>query len=91
MIKTGDWSTAELIGYLVKVQSTLSPTELDRLRLTAAFAKEFPKGADAAEPPVKRYKASDLYEPSEICRKLDLPVIAWSTDAKWRGNSEEGM
>ena len=37
MIKTGDWSIYDLVKYLVAVQATLSPEELERLRLTAAF------------------------------------------------------
>lgn len=91
MIKTGDWTTAELIKYLVAVQSTLAPVELDRLRLTAAFLKESPKDSVSTDQGVTRYKASDLYEPSDVFRKLGLPIIAWGEDVKWKSNSEEGM
>lgn len=90
MIKTGDWTTAELIKYLVAVQSTLTPTELDRLRLTAAFSREASSDSTPEGQAVTRYKASDLYEPSDVLRKLGLPIIAWSDDMKWRNNSEEG-
>ena len=71
MIKTGDWTIAELIKYLVAVQSTLTPTELDRLKMTAAFPKE--RGDDGA-PPVEgrppRHKASELYEPLHVLKEV---------------------
>ncbi|KZT69065.1 hypothetical protein DAEQUDRAFT_751065 [Daedalea quercina L-15889] len=88
MIKTGDWTIAELVKYLVAVQSTLTPLELDRLCATAAFTKEERAiaGADDKRP---RYKAGDLYEPSDTFRQLGLPIIDWGQHPKWRTNSEE--
>lgn len=88
MIKTGDWTIAELIKYLVAVQSTLSPLETDRLRMTAAFLKEDESG-NSKDNKATRYKASDLYEPLDILRKLGLPIIAWGEQPRWRPNSEE--
>ncbi|CDO69004.1 hypothetical protein BN946_scf184834.g11 [Trametes cinnabarina] len=90
MIKTGDWTIAQLIRYLVEVQSTLTPTELDRLKLTAAFPRELrpdEKLPDNGRTP--RSRASDLYEPLDVFRELKLPVIDWGIHPKWRGNSEE--
>ncbi|KAJ3078512.1 hypothetical protein HK102_004456, partial [Quaeritorhiza haematococci] len=52
-----------------------------------------PKGGGEAgkevppPPPVKRYKASDLYNPSDVLRELGLPLIDWK--GKWRSTSEE--
>ncbi len=92
MIKTGDWSIADLTKYLVAVQSTLTEYEIERLRLTPAFLKE--QTTQDPTPPkgkVPRYKASDLYEPIDIFRDLGLPVIDWGSKSKWRGSSEEGM
>ncbi|KAF8752076.1 hypothetical protein RHS01_07718 [Rhizoctonia solani] len=40
MIHTGDWSTADLIKYLVAVRDTLSSLETDRLKQTSAFMRE---------------------------------------------------
>lgn len=88
MIKTGDWTIAELVKYLVAVQSTLTPTETDRLRATAAFTKE--EAENTTDIKKARYKASDLYEPSDAFRQLGLPIIAWGQHPKWRTNSEEG-
>ena len=92
MIKTGDWSIADLTKYLVAVQMTLTPEEIERLRLTAAFTKE----RSANDPPTEagkmvRYKASDLYEPLDTFRDLGLPVVDWGTETKWRSSSEEGL
>ena len=92
MIKTGDWTIAELIKYLVAVQTTLTPNELDRLKLTAAFPRERQEGEKLPESgKLPRYKASDLYEPLDVFKELKLPVIDWGTHPKWRGGSEEGV
>ena len=92
MIKTGDWSIADLIKYLVAVQSTLTPTEFDRLKMTSAFPRERREGEalpEGAKPP--RHRTSELYEPLDVFRELKLPVIDWGTHPKWRSNSEEGQ
>lgn len=92
MIKTGDWSIADLTKYLVAVQTTLTPEEIERLRLTAAFPKEpTPCQATTEASKISRHKASDLYEPLDSFRELGLPVIDWGTKTKWRSSSEEGV
>lgn len=91
MIKTGDWSIADLIKYLVAVQSTLSADEIERLCITPAFPKENKEvvaSGDIAK--VARFKAGDLYEPLDVFRDLGLPVLDWGTKTKWRPSSEEG-
>jgi hypothetical protein len=98
MIKTGDWTINDLVTYLVKVQSTLSGEELQKLKVTAAFVKENKDKTNESSdregqkpvPRVPRYKASDLYEPIDALRDLKLPVIDWGTEHKWRPSSEEG-
>ncbi|PCH38307.1 hypothetical protein WOLCODRAFT_96891 [Wolfiporia cocos MD-104 SS10] len=93
MIKTGDWTIAELIKYLVAVQGTLTPVEMDRLRATAAFPKEAANDGDSSnikeERKSVRFKASVLYEPLDIYRELQLPVLDWGQQSRWRSNSEE--
>src|ERR1700692_225715 len=81
MIKTGDWTVADLIKYLVNVQTTLSATEMEKLQATSAFAKEGGK---------TRFRAVELYEPVDNLRQLGLPIIDWGTNTKWKGASEEG-
>ena len=83
MIKTGDWTVADLIKYLVNVQTTLSAAEMEKLRATSAFIKE--GGGEQT-----RFRAVDLYEPQDKLRQLGLPIIDWGTSTKWRGSSEEG-
>jgi hypothetical protein len=93
MVKTVDWTIADLTKYLVSVQSTLAPTEIEQLRLTAAFPKER-KESDPVpaldQKKISRHRASDLYEPLEIFRELGLPLIDWGTQHKWKASSEEG-
>jgi hypothetical protein len=89
MIKTGDWTIADLTKYLVSVRSTLNEEEMNRLRLTAAFPGETHQTSDK-EQKRARHKAKELYEPLDIFRQLNLPVIDWGNQSKWRGSSEEG-
>ena len=92
MIKTGDWTTYDLVKYLVSIQ-TLTSEEVERLRQTSAFPKEGAGKEQLATGPsrkVPRHKAMDLYEPVDIFRELRLPVIDWGGDNRWRPMSEEG-
>jgi len=93
MIKTGDWTTFDLVKYLVSIQSILTPQEIDRLRQTSAFPKEGAGKEQLATGPsrkVQRHKAMDLYEPIDIFRELRLPIIDWGADSRWRPMSDEG-
>lgn len=87
MIKTNEWTIADLTKYLVSVRSTLTLEEIHRLKATAAFPKEMD-----IDPSVKRtrYCANQLFEPSITFRALGLPVIDWGHQIKWRSSSEEG-
>lgn len=92
MIKTGDWTTADLVKYLVAVQTTLTTNEMDRLRNTSAFPRETTSsGLTPEKGKVSRCKASELYEPTDTLRELGLPVIDWGGRTKWRGTSDEGQ
>jgi len=88
MIKTNEWTIAELTKYLVSVRSTLTADELDRLRATVAFPKE--AGPEGPEAEKKRFRAKELYEPNDTLRTLGLPIIDWGKQNKWKHNSEEG-
>ncbi|KAI0822620.1 hypothetical protein BC628DRAFT_1388241 [Trametes gibbosa] len=90
MIKTGDWTIAELIKYLVAVQATLTDVEFERLQMTSAFLRE--RLTDEKLPEngkLPRGRAGELYEPLDVFRELKLPVIDWGTHPKWRSGSEE--
>ncbi|KAI5995735.1 hypothetical protein EDC04DRAFT_2910213 [Pisolithus marmoratus] len=88
MIKTGDWTIPDLIGYLVSVKDDLSAEEISRLSATSAFTEE---GGDIdAGTKRTRRRACELYEPVDIFRQLKLPVLDWGEKPKWKGTSEEG-
>lgn len=90
MIKTNEWTIADLTKYLVTVKATLTAEEMERLKVTAAFPKENRSESDIGEVKRVRCQAKDLYEPLEIFRQLGLPVIDWGTQTKWRSSSDEG-
>ncbi|EIW74063.1 hypothetical protein CONPUDRAFT_86046 [Coniophora puteana RWD-64-598 SS2] len=88
MIKTGDWSTADLVTYLVSVQANLSPDENMRLQSTSVFFREGSTSQDGSGRR-SRYKAADLYEPNPTFRQLGLPTLDWGEKSKWKSGSEE--
>jgi hypothetical protein len=90
MIKTNEWTIADLTKYLVSVKDSLTPEEMTRLRATAAFPTELKEENTPGEKRT-RYKAGQLYEPLEVFRTLGLPIIDWGQHTKWRGSSEEGI
>jgi hypothetical protein len=90
MIKTNEWTVADLAKYLVSVQSTLTSEELDRLKMTAVFFKEMDQNGSAEGRRPNRYQAQQLYEPVDVFRQLGLPVLDWGKQTKWRSSSDEG-
>lgn len=90
MIKTNEWTVAQLAKYLVSVQSTLTEGEWDRLKMTAVFFKETDQSDSHEGQKAGRYQAQQLYEPVDAFRQLGLPVLDWGKQTKWRGSSDEG-
>lgn len=89
MIKTNEWTVADLAKYLVSVQSTLSEEEWARLKMTAAFSKETQsEGGSNNQKPI-RFQAQQLYEPYDVFRQLGLPVMDWGKQTRWRSSSDE--
>ncbi|GAA6047852.1 hypothetical protein JCM3770_004674 [Rhodotorula araucariae] len=98
LLGAGDWSHVQLVRYLISVKDTLTVGEKDRLRKTTWLPREGeakveqPLGGDGTRPRPKtvRYRAADLYEPTEPLRELGLPLVDWTdAPAKWRAGSEE--
>jgi hypothetical protein len=93
MVETGDWTTYDLVNYLVSIQPTLTSQEFEHLGLIPAFPKEnarmeqLPSGISRK---VQRYKAEDLYQPIDIFRELGLPTIDWGADVRWESTSNNG-
>jgi hypothetical protein len=93
MVETGDWTTYDLVNYLVSIQPTLTSQEFEHLRQTSAFPKENAgRGqlAAGASRKVQRCKAKDLYEPKDLFRELGLPIIDWGADNEWDPKSNNG-
>lgn len=93
MVETGDWTTYDLVSYLVSIQPNLTPQEFERLQQTPAFPKETvgeEQFTARASQTVQRYKAKDLYEPLELFRELGLPIIDWGAGNKWDPESNNG-
>jgi hypothetical protein len=93
MVETGNWTSYDLVNYLVSIQPTLTSQELKDLRLRSAFPKETAGSeqlAAGASRKVQRYKAEDLYEPIDIFRELGLPTIDWGANAQWESTSNNG-
>ena len=90
---TGDWTTFDLVKYLVFIQSTLAVPEVRLLSQTPAFPKEGvgkEQSVPGISPKIRRYRAKDLYEPIDIFRELGLPIIDWGSNDVWRPESDEG-
>lgn len=87
MIKTNEWTIAELVKYLVSVRDSLSPQEIERLKHTPAFPQE--EGGDLGQK-LPRSIAGNLYEPLDVFRSMKLPIIDWGKQTKWKGSSDEG-
>ncbi|KAF9484470.1 hypothetical protein BDN70DRAFT_910674 [Pholiota conissans] len=88
MIKTNEWTIADLTKYLVSVKDSLTAEEMARLKATAAFPTEVKQENTSGEKRT-RYKAGQLYEPLDTFRTLGLPIIDWGQQTKWRSSSEE--
>ncbi|KAF8552603.1 hypothetical protein OG21DRAFT_1443221 [Imleria badia] len=86
MVETGNWSISDLIRYLVRVQNTLTPDEFSKWKLFKAFIEEGVQGDVGARP---RYCAGELYPPLDIFKQLQLPVIDWGEESRWRNESEQ--
>jgi len=89
MIKTNEWTIADLTKYLVSVKGSLAPEEIERLKATSAFPSEI-NNSEINNNKKSRYRANQLYEPLDVFRSLALPVIDWGQNTKWRSSSEEG-
>ena len=97
MVETGNWTIPYLIRYLVSIQHTLQPVEIEQLRDNPVFPEEATteqnENEGCAPKEVSRFKASDLYEPLDTFRNLGLPIINWrgkDGGHEWESDSKEG-
>ncbi|KAL9081387.1 MAG: hypothetical protein Q9157_000106 [Trypethelium eluteriae] len=70
----GKWSHVDLIRYLVSVRDDIPKQDIDRLRNAAICPAE---GSNEQPPPDRLFKLSELFEPKNDLRALDLPILQW--------------
>lgn len=90
LVAAGNWDVTQLVSYLAANKDTLTKLELERLTKTAMFPKAGeigPPGKDG-KPRILRYRASQLYEPIDALRAINLPVLDWP-GKPWRSSSDE--
>lgn len=75
------WSHVDLIKYLASVRDDIPAKDIERLKSTKICT------AERSDERI-RYKISELFEPNDSIRNLELPVIEWP--GKYQPNSNEG-
>jgi len=83
-VATGRWSHVDLIKYLASVRSDIPSGDIKRLKST----KICPIETDSNTGSDQRYLISDIFEPSESLRGLQLPILQWP--GLYRAESAEG-
>lgn len=78
------WSHVDLIIYLASVQDDIPASDISRLKETKICTAEDCESETARK---RRYKISDLFEPKDSLRKLELPIIEWR--GKYQPHSKE--
>ncbi|RMD41401.1 hypothetical protein DV735_g3741, partial [Chaetothyriales sp. CBS 134920] len=81
------WSHVDLIHYLASVREDVPRQDIERLRKTPICPRVV-KGLEASGREDRRYKVSELFEPSPELRDLGLPVLSWP--GLYRSGSAEG-
>lgn len=85
------WSHMELIKYLASVQNDIPSDDLRKLRESRICPAEAgPKGMEPTKATTKLYKVSELFEPKDSLRTLQLPIIQWpGPPGSFRASSPE--
>ncbi|KAL4899708.1 hypothetical protein BDW74DRAFT_163177 [Aspergillus multicolor] len=85
----GKWSHVDLIRYLASVSNDIPASDINRLKDTSfCTAEPILDHNGARMPNQSRYKAQQLYEPSDALRALGLPVLEWP--GKFISSNAEG-
>lgn len=91
--ETGEqkWSHVELIKYLASVRDDIPAQDLIKLRQTRFCPAEAgPKGMEPTKGSETRYKVSELFEPKDSLRALQLPILQWpGPPGSYRPSSQE--
>ncbi|PHH83774.1 hypothetical protein CDD82_2646 [Ophiocordyceps australis] len=94
--KSGDkkekaWSHVELIKYLASVQKDIPLDDINKLKESRiCLAEANTKGSEVKNGAQTLYKVSELFEPKDTLRTLNLPILQWpGFPATLRTNSPE--
>jgi len=72
------WSHVELIKYLTSVQEDIPAADMKKLRESKFCAAECgPRGLEPTKATSALYKVSELFEPKDALRTLQLPILHW--------------
>ncbi|KAI8902649.1 hypothetical protein BC833DRAFT_616580 [Globomyces pollinis-pini] len=77
------WDQVQLIKYLSSIQSKLTPSELSTLKSNSLFV--------SMNNDEKRYRASELYCPSDKLKSFGLPILKWTGNWKFIGDEATFM
>lgn len=84
MLSTGDWAVSNLLDYLVQRMSSLTSDDISALTVSEIFIEETSRSIETTN---ARHRAAELYPPTDIFRRLRLPVIEWSGNPAWDDTS----
>lgn len=84
MLLTGDWTVSNLLDYLVEEMSSLTSDDISALTMSEIFMEETSRNIETKN---TRHRAAKLYPPTDIFRRLRLPVIEWRGNPEWDDTS----
>ena len=88
----GRWSHMELIKYLASVKDDIPAADMKKLKESRICPAEAgPKGMEPTKGTTKLFKVSELFEPKDDLRTLNLPILHWpGPPGSFRSSSSEG-
>ncbi|KAF4824404.1 hypothetical protein CGCSCA5_v001098 [Colletotrichum siamense] len=86
------WSHMELVKYLASVRDDIPAEDMRKLKETRFCPAEAgPRGMEPTKGSTQLYKVSELFEPKDTLRVLQLPILQWpGPPGSFRANSNEG-
>ncbi|KAB5547314.1 hypothetical protein GE09DRAFT_1130823 [Coniochaeta sp. 2T2.1] len=83
------WSHVDLIKYLASVKNDIPPEDMKKLKQSRLCPAELPRnGTEPPKPTTELFKASELYEPKDSLRTLNVHVLYWP--GTFRSTTQEG-
>jgi hypothetical protein len=83
------WSHMELIRYLTSVRNDIPADDMKKLKQSRLCPAEAGPRGQGSQGTTELYKVSDLFEPKDSLRALNLPILQWSGPTPFRSSSPE--